>query len=134
MSMSEPRQILGLDFGQKRIGVARGNTIARLASPLTVIAVDGNEIDKIQQLCEVNECQTIVVGLPRNLNGEETDQTKIVRQFASSLKDRGFSIIWQDESLTSVQAETEQEASGTNSHIDAHAAAIILQDYLDSLR
>lgn len=127
----DPVTILGLDIGGKRIGVARGNTLARLATPLTVVEVDGSEVAKIGWLIEDEQAGRLVIGLPRGLDGQNTAQTTEVRRFSDSLHGLGLPIEFQDEAGTTKQAET--EAGTTVANLDAHAAAIMLQDYLDNL-
>jgi putative Holliday junction resolvase len=115
--------------GGARIGIARGNNAARLAEPIKTI--DTNQvIEELKKLAAQNSVTGIVVGLPRDLNGNETAQTAAVRQWVKSAKSEiGLKFYWQDEALTSRQAEmTEPKDAGT----DAVAAAIILQDFLDS--
>ncbi len=126
--------ILALDVGEKRIGVARGDTSVRLASPLTTVLVDGSEYAAILKLCQQEQANLLVVGYPRNQSGEATQQTAYVEKVAAVLAETGVSIVFQDESLTSVLAE-EQLKRGKRPYqkadIDALAATIILQDYLE---
>ncbi len=125
--------IIALDVGTKRIGVAAADTIVPVASPLTTLDVDGTEIEKIHQLVQDRSVEKIVVGYPRNQAGEPTDQTAFSEEFAQKLKD-SVEVVFQDESLTSVMAEDRLKASGkpyTKADIDAFAATIILQDYLE---
>jgi len=127
--MSEPATYLGLDVGQARIGVARGNTVARLASPLAVVAVDGQEVARIKELADQENAQGLVVGLPRGLDGQDTEQTELTRRFGRRLDELGLPLHWQDEAGTSVKAEAEGQDDKLGH--DARAAALILQDYLD---
>ena len=122
--------MLGLDVGQARIGIARGSTMARIAEPLAVVDTDQATAD-ISDIIKEHQVDGIVVGLPRGLNGQETDQTKWVRQWAEELKSViDTPLYWQDEALTTKLAE---ELSSKKSHgADAEAAAIILQDWLDT--
>lgn len=129
--MNKPTTLLGLDVGQKRIGVARGSSLARLASPLMVVNVDGKELAQLGSLITQEGAAALVVGLPRGLDGQDTAQTATVREFAKSLDSLGLPVYWQDEAGTTKQAEA--EAGGRATNIDARAAAIILQDYLDNL-
>lgn len=122
--------VLGLDVGSKRIGVARGTTLAKLATPLAVISVDGQELTQLKRLVEQENAQTLVVGLPRGLEGQETAQTASVRDFGRVLATLGLPLYWQDEAGTTKQAQG--EAHGNVNNVDALAAAIILQDYLDN--
>jgi putative Holliday junction resolvase len=125
--------LISLDVGTRRIGVATANSDLPIAVPLTTIEVDGTEVERIGKLVNEQSVDTIVVGYPRNQSGDATDQTGIVEAFAEELR-QFASVVFQDESLTSVMAEDRLKASGkpyVKGDIDALAAAIILQDYLE---
>lgn len=129
------RTLIGLDVGEKRIGVAVADTGVRIAVPFMTIEVDGNEIAAIHELVIRERADTIVVGYPRNQQGEATAQTKYVEQFTERLNEGDAKIVFQDESLTSVIAEQRlaaQKKPYTKGDIDAQAAAIILQDYVEA--
>lgn len=121
-------EFLAVDVGSARVGVARGNTAARLAEPLATIPA--NEAGKqLEQIASERQAAGIVVGLPRSLDGHETKQTKQVRRWAEHMKQQiGLPFYWQDEALTSRAAERRAPSAGS----DAEAAAIILQDFLDT--
>lgn len=124
-----------LDVGEKRIGVAIADDAVRIAVPYETIIVDGQEADSLRNLVEEQVPSVIVVGYPRNQAGEATAQTRFVEAFCERLRDVIPHPVYQDESLTSVLAEQRlKEQGGTYSKgdIDAHAAAIILQDYLEA--
>jgi putative Holliday junction resolvase len=125
---------MALDVGAQRIGVAVANAIARLPHPLITLTHDENIWSGIEALVGREEIGTIVVGLPRNLNGDDTKQTMSARNFASELSERcGLPIHLQDEALTSRKAESELNKRGrpyTKGDIDALAATYILEDYL----
>jgi putative Holliday junction resolvase len=128
--------LIGLDVGEKRIGVAVADTSVRIAVAYQTIEVDGGEIEAIAELAVSEGVKTIVVGYPRNQSGQPTAQTAYVEAFAEKLKDIVEHIVFQDESLTSVIAEerlTAQKKPFTKSDIDAQAAAIILQDYIEAI-
>lgn len=127
----QPGQIIGLDIGQKRTGVARASLAAKLAEPLTVIDTDQLPA-RLKEIIEQYTPQTIVVGLPRGLENQETQQTTWVRQYVEELKKEfpDIEFCWQDEALTTVSAETGQAKNTTD--VDAAAASIILQDFLDT--
>lgn len=136
--MSQTKQnVLALDIGEKRIGLAIGDSIGRLATPLFTLVVDGTEIVRLQAIMLDYDINRLVVGLPRNQSGEETAQTEQVRLFVKRrLEAFGLPIAFQDESVTSVLAEQHLEKNKKTfkkGDIDAHAAAIILQDYLEGL-
>lgn len=132
--MSRTKQLLGLDVGTARIGVAMGDTGVRIAIPHGVVEVDGQEVAKIAELVLTNNVSTVVIGYPRNQSGDVTEQTAIVETFAERLSDLDADIEFQDESLTSVIAEQRLQARGqdyTKADIDSEAAVIILQDYME---
>lgn len=125
--------LLSLDVGTVRIGVAAADTIVPIALPLTTIDVDGHEVEHILELAKERHVETIVVGYPRNQSGEATAQTGIAEAFGEKLK-TDVNVVFQDESLTSVMAEDRLKADNkpySKADIDAMAAAIILQDYLE---
>jgi putative Holliday junction resolvase len=133
--MSHKKTFLALDVGEKRIGVAIGDTAVRIAMPYDTIETDGAEIERIAKIAVEENIDTIVVGYPRNQSGEATAQTAYAEAFAEQLKDMAPHLKFQDESLTSVLAEQQLKSYGrpyTKGDIDARAAAIILQDYLES--
>jgi putative Holliday junction resolvase len=133
--MPRPTTILALDVGEKRIGVAVGDSGVRIAVPFETIEVDGNEIEAIAELYIMQKADIIVIGYPRNQAGEPTAQTKFVTDFAEKLKDISSKIVFQDESLTSVMAQqrlAEYNRPYSKGDVDAQAAAIILQDYIEA--
>lgn len=125
--------IIALDVGTKYIGVAAADTIVPIATPLTAVLVDGTEVEAIATIAKDKDVQTIVVGYPRNQAGDATEQTALSEAFGDKLKAIA-QVVYQDESLTSVMAEDRLKSSGKpyeKGDIDAMAAAIILQDYLE---
>jgi len=134
--MAASKKYLALDVGEKRIGVATGDDAVRIAVPLDTVEVDGGELERILEYIIKEEVDAVIIGYPRNQSGEPTAQTQYVEAFAERLKEGVPPIVFQDESLTSVLAEQRLQAMGTpytKADIDAHAAAIILQDYLEQL-
>ena len=127
--------IISLDVGDKRVGVARANSVAKLPGPLTTINRDENFWKSLDKILENESVNKIIVGLPRNLDGDDTSQTSSTRTFIAELQNRvNLPIITQDEALTSRKAEKELHARGKKFHkadIDALAAAYILEDYLN---
>ena len=137
-------RIIGLDVGERRIGVAVSDPSATLARPLSTLrtsGLDGNalqvSLDEIARLAADGPFDAIVVGLPRRLDGSPNEMTPRVERFAERLRDRvGVAVFLQDERLTSVEAESRLATRQKNwrarkEQLDAAAAAIILQDYLD---
>ncbi|HRN90586.1 MAG TPA: Holliday junction resolvase RuvX [Candidatus Saccharibacteria bacterium] len=134
--MPKSKTYIALDVGEKRIGVAVGDDSVRIAVPFETIDVDGGEVEAISEIVIKENAETVVVGYPRNQSGEPTAQTQFVVDFADKLSDVAPNIVFQDESLTSVIAEKRLESYNRpyqKSDIDAQAAAIILQDYLEQL-
>lgn len=131
-------KLIGLDVGTKRIGVAKADTSVRIAVPICTINVDGTEFAQIERIAAVQGTDFFVIGLPRNNNGEETEQSRYSREFANTLKSTisGARIAFQDESLTSVEAENRLKNSKKpikKGDIDAEAATIILQDFIENI-
>ncbi len=132
--MTKIDTIVSLDVGEKRVGVAMANTLARLASPLTTLLRGDDFWEQLQHILQREAVTHLVVGLPRNLSGVETAQTLATRHFADELRTRfAMPVTLQDEALTSRQAESELRRRGKpyeKGDIDALAATYILEDYL----
>lgn len=129
------KSLLALDVGEKRIGVATASGSIRIAVSLDTISVDGTEVDQLARIIAEEKTDILVVGYPRNQSGEATAQTRFVEDFVARLNGMVATTVYQDESLTSVMAETQLKADGrpyTKGDIDARAAAIILHDYMES--
>ncbi len=126
--------ILALDVGERKIGVARANPIARIAEPLTTLTNTPEFFSQLQALISEHEVTELVVGLPRGLEGQETAQTAYVRSFVDELGSTlRIPVHFQDEALTSVNAKQILDAKKkqyTKEDIDAVAATLILDDYL----
>lgn len=132
--MTRTKQLLGLDVGAVRIGVAMGDSGVRIAIPHGVIDVDGNEIEAVARLVIANDIDIVVIGYPRNQSGEPTAQTASVEDFAARLQDLDAQIVFEDESLTSVIAEKRLIARGkpySKADVDSEAAVVFLQDYME---
>lgn len=131
----KPTKLIALDVGDRRIGVAAADSATKLAYPLTTVTVDGTEQVELARIIKEESAQTVVVGYPRNQSGEPTAQTGRVESFVATLAPLGLPIVYQDESLTSVMAEqhlAKRKQPYTKGDVDAHAAAIILTDYLET--
>ena len=128
--------ILALDLGTKRIGVAVSDS-GVLATPHSVIANDGDVVEKVARLGAELEAETFVVGIPkRAVSGPSEGK---FRDFAERLRQRTCKpvVLW-DESLSTVEASERLRAAGRGRReaqrtIDMQAAAVILQSYLDDL-
>jgi len=130
-------KIISLDFGEKYIGVAYADTNSVLiAQPLEIISNknDGKEITSITELCKKKKAELIVLGYPRNLSGNPTQQTRDVEAFGDKLKGTlEIPLEYQDETLSSVLVKDQlsEDKKGNKKRIDDQAAALILQDYLE---
>lgn len=132
--------LLAFDFGTKRIGVAIGDTLLARARPLTTIAAENNaaRFSAIGKLIGEWQPVQLVVGLPCALDGSEHDMTARCRRFAHQLEGRfHLPVALVDERLSSNEAESRLGEAGLNwrarkHQLDAVAAQIILQDYVQS--
>ena len=129
---------LALDLGHVRIGVALSDTLGMTAQPLTVLKSEGTQKDiiAIGGLVNEHEVSQVVVGLPINMDGTESNQTKKIRDFTSKLSNRlNVPVFFIDERLTSRQAERMMTDSGVTAKkqrgkVDQIAAALLLQSAL----
>ncbi len=126
--MNKPTQtILAFDYGEKRIGVAVGNTVTKTAEALKIIQQknQGERWKAIEQVIQVWQAQLLVVGLPTYPDGAPHEMTQKAKRFGNQLKGRfQKEVVWVDERYTSVMVE--------DGH-DALAAQLILQQYLQEL-
>lgn len=152
--MSAPGgRILGIDAGERRIGVAISDPGGSFALPLDSILADGRELDRLAELIAAEGVTALVVGLPLSMSGEASAQTEQARQFAERAGQRlGVPVHMWDERLSSYEAERLTSrgregrqrdrgkrggrggGSSATPDTDALAASIILQAYLDSRR
>jgi putative holliday junction resolvase len=142
-------RVLGVDFGLRRIGLALSDATATLARPWQTLAAGPTPRASAEAVAaliaqgrrrdddEAGGIGSIVVGLPRRLGGEDTGQSQPARDFAVALGTlTGLGVTLQDERLSSVEAEArlavrEKDWRRRKARLDAAAAAVILQDYLD---
>lgn len=138
-------RVLGIDYGARRIGLALSDPTATLASPWRLLQRPPSDAETLRVvLAEIallaadsDGLEAVVVGWPRRLDGTPTDQTPIVEAFARGLEAKlAVPVVLQDERLSSREAESrlavrEPDWRKRKKKIDAAAAAIILQDYLD---
>lgn len=127
--------LIALDVGEKRVGVALVRSDVRVATVLATLERGTDDFwDQLKAVTDEYEILTVVVGLPRNLRGEDTAQTNSVREFANELAATlHVEVVWQDEALTSREAERLLKEGGkpyAKGDIDAQAARLILEDYI----
>jgi len=144
-------RVLGVDVGTRRLGLALSDPSASLARPWQTIPAGATPRASAEAVAalvrpsasedldvgEAGDIGAIVVGLPRRLNGDDTHQTALAREIAATLTElTGLTVHLQDERLSSLEAESrlavrEKDWRRRKEKLDAAAAAIILQDYLD---
>jgi len=135
-------RVLGIDFGERRVGLALSDPTATIAQPLPTIVRRAGKRPPVAAIIEIiqqNDVDRAVIGLPLNLSGDETEWTTQVREFAAKLSERaGIPVDFLDERLTSVQAERAVRSIGLKrsqrvqkERIDAAAAVLLLQTFLD---
>lgn len=133
-------RLLALDIGGRRIGVAVSDELGMIASPVATIDARGDIAAEVQVLMDRYEVSRVVVGLPIGMSGKEGPQATEVRAVAEKLeKQLAIEIVYSDERLSSAVANQALIGQGTRrekrkQHIDAMAAAVILQGYLDNQR
>lgn len=125
--------IMALDYGNARVGVALGHSIARIPNPHSALTTDDTLFAELEKVIHANNVQHLVVGMPYAPQGGDTEQTVIVRDFVAKLTDHcNLPVVVIDESMSSVEAEKLIGAKRADKGmIDAYAAAIILQRYFD---
>lgn len=131
-------RLLGIDYGDSRIGLALSDPHKIIASPYKTIQNNGKKyvIEFLNKLKTEKQIESIVLGLPIGLNNQDTSQTKKVRLFATEIKILNIPIILQDERYSTLSAEKSLKIqnikTGYNkSMIDKAAAAIFLQQFID---
>ncbi len=137
--VSEYARFMGLDIGDRRIGVALSDSLRIMAGALTVVerVTDDAALKQIIDLACENEVERIVIGMPRSLDGTLGKQAQTVQAFIDLLKERtDIPVVTWDERLSTVAAErtlleTGMKRDKRKKHRDSLAAAFILQGYLD---
>lgn len=135
--MSVNPRLLGLDIGMVRIGVAVGDELGIIATPIGFVARGSDDRAAFRKLVDQYRIGGLVAGIPRGLSGREGPQSKDVRGYADSLaRDLDLPLEYWDERLTTVIAERDLVSRGRSrqqrkTEIDSAAAAVMLQGYLD---
>ena len=131
---------LGIDFGDSRVGIALSDPMRIIAKPLETLINDSKLFTKIKGIVDNNNVSELVVGYPIGMKGQKTKQTEKVEKFVDTLKSEISQQIYTvDERLSSVAAKDSLILQGiktgyNKSLIDSTSAAIILQEFLDSIR
>jgi putative holliday junction resolvase len=135
-----PMKIMGLDVGDRRIGIATSDPLEIVASPREVVRRDGRELDAIERLVREEEIERVVVGMPYNAEGEIGPQAQKVLAFVRQLRQRlAVPVDEWDEHLSTWEAESVLIEAGRRRAerrrvVDKLAAAVILRSYLDHRR
>jgi putative holliday junction resolvase len=138
-------RVLAVDYGERRVGIAISDPTGTIALPHTVLTRRAGKRPPVQAVADValeHDVAHIVIGLPLTLAGEESDWTREVRAFGEKVAERsGRGVSFADERLTSVMAERAVRSLGLGkqqreekSRVDAVAAVIILQAFLDKMK
>lgn len=136
-------RVLGIDFGLRRVGIALSDPLRIVASRHSTLVWNGKDLDALQQrifdLCDESQVDTIVVGYPLRTDGDKSPITDLTVNFAEQLRGSGREVILVDERYTSLLAKeilqkTKKNKERDKGLVDRIAAEIILQDYLESER
>ena len=131
-------RIMGIDHGAVRVGIAISDPMQIIARPYKVIINNDDLFDEITNIIKKEKIRKIILGLPLNLDGKDTQKTREVRNFAEKLKiSISIPIILWDERYTTVEANEALQKMGYNIHdskdvIDKVAASLILKNYLEN--
>ncbi len=131
LGYSDGMKILGIDYGTKRVGLATADTEVKMAFPKAVISNDTELIKSIKELCDKEEIYKVVLGESKDLNGNDNDVAGEIKDFKETLEREGLTVVFQPEFYTTYQASRIQ---GDSDMIDASAAAIILQSFMDKYK
>tara|TARA_Y100000817_G_scaffold107439_3_gene84111 strand:+ start:2352 stop:2759 length:408 start_codon:yes stop_codon:yes gene_type:complete len=135
--MHSEEEILGLDYGEKRIGVSISRLNKKMAIPHSIIQYRDIEVafDKIKKITENNNIKLIVLGIPKTLKNEIGFKAKEVLSFKEKLsKNIKIDVELEDERLSTVQALNSIDRKSKNKYVDDSSATIILNNYLEKLR
>ena len=135
--MHSEEEILGLDYGEKRIGVSISRLNKKMAIPHSIIQYRDIEtaFDKIKKITENNNIKLIVLGIPKTLKNEIGFKAKEVLSFKEKLsKNIKIDVELEDERLSTVQALNSVDRKSKNKYVDDSSATIILNNYLEKLR
>lgn len=128
-------RLLGIDYGERKIGIALGDTESRIASPWVIIENQGHGevIKQIKLICEREGVDRVVLGIPKMLRdmSAENDQIRSIRRFADDLRKENIPVDEENEMLSTAQAQQYMRETGYKGEDDDVAAAIMLQTYLD---
>ncbi len=132
-------RMLALDWGRVRVGVALSDALGMLATPYDTFSAKPRDqlLNKVVELVHREEVERVIIGLPLNMDGSEGASAQEARRLGEELTGRGLPVVYYDERLSSHEAEQKLRSLGhkpsrEKGRVDRAAAAIILQEYLDS--
>ncbi len=136
-------RILAIDYGKKRVGIAWSDELKIIATPLNALDNDGLLVEKVEKLIKENGIKRVIVGIPVRMGGAKSELVKEIRNFVENLRMKvpGTDFIFFDESYTSKEAERifiekygKPAVRRKDKYlIDSYSAALILQQFLDSM-
>ncbi len=134
-------KVMALDYGDARTGVAISDSLGLLAGETAVLPSWNHQklVEDVAALARDKGIDTIVLGLPRNMDGSEGPRAEKSRAFASELEGKGLTVVFVDERRTTLEAhgilsEAGKKGKKRRERIDAVAATLILETYLNGLR
>lgn len=134
-------KILGIDYGDARVGLAITDALKITAQPMDTLEIHGDSsilIDKITSIMKEAKLETVVIGYPKHLNGDVSETAKKVDKVIQEIENLGLKVVRWDERLTTVMAHKTMKELGIKQkekkvHADRLAAMYILEDYINSL-
>ena len=134
-------KVMALDYGDARTGVAISDSLGLLAGETAVLPSWNHQrlLEDVAELAKARGVETVVLGLPRNMDGSEGPRAEKSRAFASELEEKGLKVVFVDERRTTLEAhgilsEAGKKGKKKRQRIDAVAATLILETYLNGLR
>ena len=136
-------RIMGIDYGDARVGVAVSDALGITAQGVATVPnkVYHKMMERLVSLIDEYQTKTVVIGLPKNMDGTQGERCDVTRAFASDLKEKcpDVEIVFRDERLSTVQAAgilnvTNTRGKDRKNVIDTVSACIILEDYLNSMK
>ena len=129
-------RVLGIDYGTKRIGLALSDESSTVAFPYDILENKANAVERVRKVIKEKEVTRVVIGESRNHDGGENKLASTARSFGDTLlmDDENITVSYEQEFLSSVEADRvlyDAGVRGDTKYIDAHAATVILQRYLD---
>lgn len=135
-----PHRLLGLDVGTKTVGVAVSNSNATIASSLKTLTTKNNVFKDLEKILQEYEAKSFIVGYPLHMNGDAGEKCIYVEKFSEKLTEYfNLPVLLWDERMSTMSAErilleADVSRNKRKKHIDAMAAGIILQSFLDFLK